>query len=215
MKKYFDILGLPEDASQEDIKEAYDRLSKELNPKNNDYQDFFIEEYEKLQEAYKELSNSTILKSSEKSFINTNVTVAPQEELSKPNNDSITISISPEKIEELKRNAEQNSNHTDKPSMFRNLFSFDGRIRRLEYGLSFIIWYFYLTFCVLITKGTGIYFILLIPGLWFLWSQGAKRCHDLDNNGWWQIIPLYGFWLIFQEGKDGDNQYGPNPKGRN
>ena len=214
MKKYFDILGLPEGSSQEAIHEAYDKLSKELDPKNNDNQEFFIEEFEKLQEAYKELSNSTILKSSKKSYINENVATAPQEELSKPNNDSITITISPEKIEELKRNAQQNSNLTDKPGMFRNLFSFDGRIRRLEYGLSFIIWYFYLTFCVLITKGTGIYFILLIPGLWFLWSQGAKRCHDLDNNGWWQIIPLYGFWLIFQEGKDGINQYGPNPKGR-
>ena len=215
MKKYYDILGLPEDASQEGIKEAYDRLSAELNPKNNDNQEFFIEEFEKLQEAYKELSNSTILKSSEKSYINENVATAPQKELSKTNNDSITITISPEKIEELKRNAQQNSNLTDKPGMFRNLFSFDGRIRRLEWGLSFIIWYLYLVFCILITKGSGMYYILLIPGLWFLWSQGAKRCHDLDNNGWWQIIPLYGLWLLFQEGKDGDNQYGANPKGRN
>ncbi|MBP6754765.1 MAG: DUF805 domain-containing protein [Bacteroidia bacterium] len=215
MKKYFDILGLPEGVSQEDIQEAYDRLSKELDPINNNNQEFFVEEFEKLQEAYKALSNSTILKSSEKSYFNTSFEAAPHEELPKPNNDSITITISPEKIEELKRNAQQNNHLIDKPGMFRNLFSFDGRIRRLEYGLSFIIWYFYLTICILITKGTGIYFILLIPGFWFFWSQGAKRCHDLDNNGWWQIIPLYGFWLLFQEGKDGDNQYGPNPKGRN
>ena len=221
MKKYFDILGLPEDASQEDIKEAYDRLSRELNPKNNDYQDFFIEEYEKLQEAYKELSNSTILKSSEKSFINTNVTVAPQEELPKQNNDSITITISPEKIEELKRNAQQNNNLIDKPGMFRNLFSFDGRIRRLEYGLSYIMFFVYTVIAAFTASSSiangenGFFYVLNIPSYWFLWSQGAKRCHDLDNNGWWQIIPLYGFWLIFKEGKEGDNQYGSNPKGIN
>ncbi len=214
MKKHYDILGLEEGASQEAIQEAYDRLSRELDPKNNDNQEFFIEEYEKLQEAYKALLNSTILKSSEKSYVNTNVELAPQEELPKSTNDSITITISPEKIEELKRNAQQNNIQIDKPGMFRNLFSFDGRIRRLEWGLSFIIWYFYLFMCALITKGNELYYILLIPGFWFIWSQGAKRCHDLDNNGWWQIIPFYGLWLLFQEGEYGENGYGPNPKGR-
>ena len=215
MKKYYEILGIPEDATQEVIQEAYDRLTKELDPKNNDNQEFFVEEYEKLQEAYKALSNSTILKSSEKSYINSDVNEAPQEELPKPNNESITITISPEKIEELKRNAQQNNNLIEKPGMFSNLFSFDGRIRRLEYGLSFIFYYFYMLICVSITKGNGIFLALMIPGYWFLWSQGAKRCHDLDKSGWWQIIPLYVLWLTFQEGKDGENGYGPNPKGRN
>jgi uncharacterized membrane protein YhaH (DUF805 family) len=215
MKKYFDILGLPEDASQEAIKQAYDRLSKELDPVNNNNQEFFVEEYEKLQEAYKELSNSTILKSSEKSYINSNVEEAPQVEQKKTNNDSITITISPEKIKELKINAQQNNILIDKPGMFRNLFSFDGRIRRLEYVLSFILWYFYFIMCALISKGSELYYILLIPGLWFLWSQGAKRCHDLNYSGWWQIIPLYGLWLIFQESKHGYNIYGSNPKGDN
>jgi uncharacterized membrane protein YhaH (DUF805 family) len=214
MKKYFDLLGLPEGASQEAIQEAYEKLSRELDPKNNENQEFFIEEYEKLQEAYKALSNSTILKSSEKSYINTNVEETLQEQISKQNNDSITVTISPEKIEELKRNAQQNSNLTDKPSMFRNLFSFDGRIRRLEYGISLIIWYLYLTASVLISDATGIYFFLWLFGMWFLWSQGAKRCHDLDESGWWQLIPFYFLWLLFKEGKDGINQYGFNPKGR-
>ena len=53
MKKYFDILGLKQDASQEQIQEAYERLSKTLDPKKNDNLDFFIEEYELVQEAYK------------------------------------------------------------------------------------------------------------------------------------------------------------------
>ncbi len=102
MKKHFDILGLPEGSSQEAIQEAYDKLSIELSPAKNNNQEFFVEEYDKLQEAYKALSNSTILKSSEKSYINTNGDGARQEALPKPNNDSITITISPEKIEKFK-----------------------------------------------------------------------------------------------------------------
>jgi len=61
MKQHYTTLGLQEGASQEEIQEAYERLSKELNPKNNDNQEFFKEEYKKLQQAYKALSASSIL----------------------------------------------------------------------------------------------------------------------------------------------------------
>ena len=61
MKKYFETLGLKEGASQEEIKAAYDKLSKELDPEKNENQDFFIEEYKKVQAAYKALYNTSIL----------------------------------------------------------------------------------------------------------------------------------------------------------
>ena len=61
MKNYYKTLGLKEGASQEEIQSAFERLSKELNPKNNDNQEFFVEEYKKVQEAYKALRNSSIL----------------------------------------------------------------------------------------------------------------------------------------------------------
>ncbi len=61
MKNHYHTLGLEEGASQEEIQEAYDRLSKELDPRNNDNQEFFTEEFEKLQAAYKVLRNSSIL----------------------------------------------------------------------------------------------------------------------------------------------------------
>ena len=35
MKHHFETLGLQEDASQQAIQEAYDRLSRELNPSKN------------------------------------------------------------------------------------------------------------------------------------------------------------------------------------
>ena len=62
MKKYYDALGLKKnDASQKEIQDAYEKLSKELDPVKNDNQEFFIEEYKKIKEAYKALTNSSIL----------------------------------------------------------------------------------------------------------------------------------------------------------
>jgi uncharacterized membrane protein YhaH (DUF805 family) len=100
--------------------------------------------------------------------------------------------------------------------MFNNPFSFDGRIRRTEYGLSMILYFvaYAILFAVVASdRDFSILFIAMIPMLWFLWAQGAKRCHDLGNSGWWQLIPFYPLWLIFQDGQIGVNQYGENPKG--
>ena len=81
MKKYYEILGLKEGATKQDIKKAFNKLSNELDPKKNDNQDFFIEETKKLKEAYDKLMNSSILstnkvldKSNKKKDINPNET---------------------------------------------------------------------------------------------------------------------------------------------
>ena len=102
--------------------------------------------------------------------------------------------------------------------MFDKPFTFEGRIRRLEYGLSIIIYIIvYLFFSNIITsmgeEALVLYFLILIPALWFIWAQGAKRCHDLGDSGWYQLIPFYGFLLLFREGEAGENRYGDNPKG--
>jgi len=104
--------------------------------------------------------------------------------------------------------------------MFKNPFSFNGRIRRTEYGITFII---YLVAYVIILAlsagaadggvGGALTLVIIVPLLWFLWAQGAKRCHDLDRSGWWQIIPFYFLVLIFSDGQPGSNEYGSNPKG--
>jgi len=101
--------------------------------------------------------------------------------------------------------------------MFNSPFSFDGRIRRTEYGISFIAYTIALTIVGMIVgsgnNGLAIVGLSYIPLVWFLWAQGAKRCHDLNKSGWWQIIPFYVFWLLFDEGDLFPNQYGNNPKG--
>jgi uncharacterized membrane protein YhaH (DUF805 family) len=100
--------------------------------------------------------------------------------------------------------------------MFKNPFSFNGRIRRTEFGLSYLI-YMVVLFVVIAMGGDEApmaVVVVYIPLVWFLLAQGAKRCHDRGNSGWWLIIPFYVFWMLFADGQPGENQYGPDPKGR-
>jgi uncharacterized membrane protein YhaH (DUF805 family) len=220
MKNHYKTLGLKEDASQDEIQAAYNKLSKELNPSNNDNQEFFKEEYDKFQEAYKALNQSSILKNSDSSSGSFSSKKQEVSSSSSKNAGSFTVTISPEKIEELKNKAQESKEQPYvKPSMFRNSFSFEGRIRRLEYGLSFIIYYIWLFFCAFVSFSInadnfdGIYFLLMILGFYFLIAQGAKRCHDRGNTGWYQLIPFYGLWMLFGDGDIGNNNHGANPKG--
>jgi curved DNA-binding protein CbpA len=79
MKKHYKTLGIEDGASQEEIQTAYERLSKELDPKNNANQEFFIEEYKKVQEAYKALSNSSILANKSVSIADTSITPSKED----------------------------------------------------------------------------------------------------------------------------------------
>jgi uncharacterized membrane protein YhaH (DUF805 family) len=100
--------------------------------------------------------------------------------------------------------------------MFQNPFSFEGRIRRTEFGITFIIYMVCVIIINLAMASGGAAAILglgYIPLVWFLWAQAAKRCHDLGNSGWYQLIPFYVFWLLFADGQEGPNDYGDNPKG--
>lgn len=114
--------------------------------------------------------------------------------------------------------------------MFKNSFSFEGRIRRTEYGISFIILIVARVIITLIVGGlmlsagiadesdfdnSGAIILSLIlssPLLWFFWAQGAKRCHDVNWSGWMQLIPFIPFLLIFMDGDKDANEYGENPK---
>ena len=108
--------------------------------------------------------------------------------------------------------------------MFKNPFTYEGRIRRTEYGLSLI--FSAIGYCIAIflttlsvnlieTDATGmslLFWVFLLPVFYFNVAQNTKRCHDLGHTGWYQLIPFYGFWLLFAEGQEGVNEYGHNPK---
>jgi len=96
--------------------------------------------------------------------------------------------------------------------MFKDSFSFQGRIRRTEYCISFIIYIIIYGIIATISLSTSILYIAFIPLYWFLLAQGAKRCHDRGNSGWYQIIPFYIFWMFFAEGNSTKNKYGNSPK---
>jgi uncharacterized membrane protein YhaH (DUF805 family) len=100
--------------------------------------------------------------------------------------------------------------------MFENPFSFDGRIRRTELGLSYIIYIIglYIMASESDEGDPSVIFVLIIPLAWFVFAQRAKRCHDLGNSGWFQLIPFYTLWMLFADGDHGHNNYGPDPKGR-
>ncbi|MGB5819569.1 MAG: DUF805 domain-containing protein [Saonia sp.] len=100
--------------------------------------------------------------------------------------------------------------------MFKSPFSFKGRIRRLEYGLSYLIYFFIYGITAFIwqefPKISLLFYLLYATLIWFILAQGAKRCHDLGNSGFYQFIPFYSLWMLFQDGNLGTNVYGENPK---
>ncbi|MBB4805761.1 curved DNA-binding protein CbpA [Chryseobacterium defluvii] len=58
MKDYYYFLGISHDASEEDIKKAYRKLSLKYHPDKNGNDDFFADRFREIQEAYEVLTDS-------------------------------------------------------------------------------------------------------------------------------------------------------------
>ena len=52
LNESYKILGLPETASVEDVKQAYRKLSKKFHPDVNEGDQFFEQKFKELNEAY-------------------------------------------------------------------------------------------------------------------------------------------------------------------
>ena len=103
--------------------------------------------------------------------------------------------------------------------LFKTFPTWHGRIRRLEYGIDFIAFF---TLYILVefiqrTQDSS------DSSWWFWWFisavisflfiiQAIKRAHDLDNSGWYILIPFYILFLLFTKGDRGINRFGSNPK---
>lgn len=119
----------------------------------------------------------------------------------------------------------ENSNEgtaVEKQAMFSHAFSFSGRIRRLEFGLSYIIYCVLAVILSVSAEDTPLLGLLYIPLLWFTWAQMCKRFHDKGESGlriFTLLIPLYNIYvlimLFFEDGEPYENDYGNDPKGRN
>jgi uncharacterized membrane protein YhaH (DUF805 family) len=104
---------------------------------------------------------------------------------------------------------------------FKKYADFSGRATRTQYWMYILIAsIIYLVLAVVdALLGTFIFAVIynlgiLIPSI----SIAARRLHDTDRTGWWQLIlfiPLIGsiILLVFlvQDSRE-DNEYGPNPK---
>ena len=58
MKDYYYFLGVQKDASEEDIKKAYRKLSLKYHPDKNENDAFFSQRFQEIHEAYEVLGNS-------------------------------------------------------------------------------------------------------------------------------------------------------------
>lgn len=57
MKDYYYFLGIPQNASAEDIKKAYRKLSLKYHPDKNENDDYFSDRFKEVKEAYEMLTN--------------------------------------------------------------------------------------------------------------------------------------------------------------
>ncbi len=111
-------------------------------------------------------------------------------------------------------------------SFFKKYTIIDGRSSRSEYW--YVVLFSYLIMIpldfiemLLFNKeywdpmflSTIFSFIILIP----LITVTARRFHDINMSGWWQLIPItiigiipYIYWLT-KKGDDTNNKYGSNP----
>ena len=114
--------------------------------------------------------------------------------------------------------------------VLKNYTGFEGRARRKEYWMFFLVNIIISIILVLIDAKTGslnqdtgygllsgIYTLgVLLPGI----AVSMRRLHDTGRSGWWLLIsfiPLIGIivLLVFMvmDSHAEENQYGPNPKG--
>lgn len=57
MKDYYYFLGIPQNASAEDIKKAYRKLSLKYHPDKNDNDEYFSDRFKEVREAYETLTD--------------------------------------------------------------------------------------------------------------------------------------------------------------
>ena len=63
--------------------------------------------------------------------------------------------------------------------------------------------------------------VIALPALWVYLAGSVKRAHDRGKSGWWlllSLVPLVGaiWWLVdlgILEGEEGENRFGPDPRG--
>lgn len=117
--------------------------------------------------------------------------------------------------------------------MLKDMFSFEGRLRRIHYFMylltgGLIFGFAYLVIGVglgALFKSVALPIILLLPFIvayvWFCLAVGVKRLHDMGKSGVYYLLLLipvvnffWGLYMLLCDGTVGPNAYGPDPKRR-
>ena len=119
--------------------------------------------------------------------------------------------------EETMLSAKAQSNVENEPIQQKkcSIFSFKGRVGR--WGAVAIIVF---SICVwsspLFIVNPNVILVWWLPMLFCFYlylTLGAKRCHDLNHTGWFQLIPFYILVMLFAAGDDEKNDYGEKDNG--
>lgn len=98
-------------------------------------------------------------------------------------------------------------------SCFRQYATFSGRARRSEYWW----WYLFLIIATVVTVliSDVLYAVFAVAVMLPARAVTARRLHDIDRSGWWQLIalvPLVGWvvliWWLVQPGDAAGNRFG-------
>ena len=125
--------------------------------------------------------------------------------------------------------------------VWKNYATFNGRARRKEYWM-FVLFSLIVSLGFIALMGTSFYEVMVsgnadsLSGPSLLWYYSynfyslavfipslavlVRRLHDVNKSGWFMLISLLpiigGIWLLVvlcQNGNEGINQYGQDPKG--
>ena len=127
----------------------------------------------------------------------------------------IKCTLKTENTEETILSAKAQSNVEYEPIQQKkySIFSFKGRVGRFGAVLIVILIFSWVRFLFYNPDAKLLYWLPILFIFYLYLTLSAKRCHDLNHTGWFQLIPFYILVMLFAAGDDEKNDYGEKDNG--